>query len=68
MAEYKSTTKQKKPKAASEPDSSDSESDREMTDESASVRDDEGSSADEESKTKSLQKMKATLPTTFEQK
>ena len=40
--------------------------DRDMTDESG-VQDD-GSSAEEESKQRSLQPMKATLPSTFEQK
>ena len=38
-----------------------------MTDESAQIEDN-GSSGDEECKTQSLQKMKATLPRSFEEK
>ena len=48
-------------------DATKNQEDSEMTDMTVEVSDD-GSSAEEESKTRSLQPMKASLPSSFEQK
>ncbi len=48
-------------------DATKNQEDSEMTDMTVEVSDD-GSSAEEESKSRSLQPMKASLPSTFEQK